>query len=351
MVQRNKRLANWPIIRLVGNWRADVFAAILRHHCLRRSEPTRRNENSMSRKSPKLGFLLSLVVALLVSSMVASGPIVSMPGPVDIEGTQSRRQLWLVPSTDPSVLMRTTVFRPPGEGPFPLVVMNHGTTQNPVHRQYFPILEFEAAALWFVEQGFVVAAPQRPGHGETGGIFLEDQANCAPSDFLDAGRAGAANIQSAIDYMMTQSFVLKDGVIVVGQSGGGWDTLALASQNPPMVRSAIEFEGGRGGHFGGKPNNNCHPENLVAAAREFGNTAQIPVLMIYTQNDTFFGPALSKQLYEAWTEAGGIAEYHLLAPFKEDGHFLLGYPDSVPVWSPIVAKFLGQHPWNGVATK
>jgi dienelactone hydrolase len=305
----------------------------------------------MSRKSPKLGFLLSLVVALLVSSMVASGPIVSMPGPVDIEGTQSRRQLWLVPSTDPSVLMRTTVFRPPGEGPFPLVVMNHGTTQNPVHRQYFPILEFEAAALWFVEQGFVVAAPQRPGHGETGGIFLEDQANCAPSDFLDAGRAGAANIQSAIDYMMTQSFVLKDGVIVVGQSGGGWDTLALASQNPPMVRSAIEFEGGRGGHFGGKPNNNCHPENLVAAAREFGNTAQIPVLMIYTQNDTFFGPALSKQLYEAWTEAGGIAEYHLLAPFKEDGHFLLGYPDSVPVWSPIVAKFLGQHPWNGVATK
>jgi dienelactone hydrolase len=334
-----------------GNWRADLFAAILRHHYLRRSKPTRRNENFMSRESPKLGFLLSLVVALLVSSMVVSGPIVSMPGPVDIEGTQSRRQLWLVPSTDPSVLMRTTVFRPPGEGPFPLVVMNHGTTQNPVHRQYFPILEFEAAALWFVEQGFVVAAPQRPGHGETGGIFLEDQANCAPSDFLDAGRAGAANIQSAIDYMMTQSFVLKDGVIVVGQSGGGWDTLALASQNPPMVRSAIEFEGGRGGHFGGKPNNNCHPENLVAAARELGSTAQIPVLMIYTQNDTFFGPALSKQLYEAWTEGGGIAEYHLLGPFKEDGHFLLGYPDSVPVWSPIVAKFLGQHPWNGVATK
>jgi hypothetical protein len=75
-----------------------------------------------------------------------------------------------------------------------------------------------------------------------------------------------------------------------------------------------DFEGGRGGHFVGKPNNNCQPDNLVAAARELGSTAQIPVLMIYTQNDTFFGPALSKRLYEAWTEAGGIAEYHLLAP-------------------------------------
>ena len=305
----------------------------------------------MSRESVKLRVLLSLVVALLVSSIAVGGPIVSMPGPVDIEGTQSRRQLWLVPSTDPSVLMRTTVFRPRGEGPFPLVVMNHGTAQDPVQRQYFPLLEFEAAALWFVEQGFVVAAPQRPGYGETGGVFLEDQANCAPSDFLNAGRAGAADIRSAIDYMTTQPFVLKDGVVVIGQSAGGWDTLTLASQNPPMVRATIDFEGGRGGHFRGKPNNNCQPDNLVAATRDLGSTAQIPVLMIYTENDTFFGPALSKRLYKAWTEAGGIAEYHLLAPFKEDGHFLVDDPASVPVWSPIVMKFLDRHFWNGLATK
>jgi len=38
--------------------------------------------------------------------------------------------------------------------------------------------------------------------------------------------------------------------------------------------------------------------------------------MIYTQNDTFLGPALSERLYEAWTEAGGIAVYHLLAPLS-----------------------------------
>jgi dienelactone hydrolase len=309
-----------------------------------------KNENSMSRESAKLGVLLSLVV-MLASSVAISGPIISMPGPVDIEGTQSRRQLWLVPSTDPSVLMRTTVFRPPGEGPFPLVVMNHGTTQNAVQRQYFPLLEFEAAALWFVEQGFVVAAPQRPGYGETGGIFLEDQASCAPSDFLNAGRSGAAEIQSVIDYMTTQPFVLKDGIVVVGQSAGGWDTLALASQNPSMVRAGIAFEGGRGGHFGGKPNNNCQPDNLVAAARELGSTARIPVLMIYTQNDTFFGPVLSNRLYEAWTGGGGIAEYHLLPPFKEDGHFFVDYPDAVSVWSPIVTKFLGLRPSNGIATK
>jgi hypothetical protein len=99
------------------------------------------------------------VVSLWLSSIAAAGPIVSIPGPVDAEGKPSNRQLWRVPSTDPDVLMFTTVFRPSGTGPFPLVVMNHGTTQDPIQRQYFPLLEFEAAALWFVRQGFVVAAP------------------------------------------------------------------------------------------------------------------------------------------------------------------------------------------------
>jgi dienelactone hydrolase len=283
--------------------------------------------------------------------MVTAGPIVSMPGPVDVEGGQSRRQLWLIPSTDPSVLMRSTVFRPPGDGPFPLVVMNHGTTGNAVQRQYFPILEFEAAALWFAKQGFAVVAPQRPGHGETGGVFLEDLANCEVDDFLRVGRAAAANIQSAIDYMTTQSFVQKDGVVVVGQSAGGWDTLALAAQNPPAVRALIEFEGGRGGHFGGKPNQNCKPDNLVKAAAELGSTSRIPTLWFYTENDTFFGPALSRRMFDAWTAAGGIAEYHLMPPFKEDGHFFVDYPDAVPVWSPIVSKFLALHPYGGQASK
>jgi dienelactone hydrolase len=89
------------------------------------------------------------------------------------------------------------------------------------HGQYFPLLEFEAAALWFVRQGFVVAAPQRPGHGETGGVFLEDEGDCSAAAFLAVGRAGAADIAKAIDYTANQSFVRSDHVIVVGRSVGG----------------------------------------------------------------------------------------------------------------------------------
>jgi dienelactone hydrolase len=287
--------------------------------------------------------LSCLAASLWLSSLAAAGPIASIPGPVGAEGTQGRRQLWRVPSTDPDVLMFTTVFRPPGDGPFSLVVMNHGTTQNPVQRQYFPLLEFEAAALWFMHQGFVVAAPQRPGHGETGGIFLENQADCSAAAFIAAGRAGADNIQKTIDYMTTRSFVRPDHVIVVGQSAGGWDTLTLASQNPAL-RAAISFDGGRGGHFQGRPNNNCRPDQLVDAAGILGRSDQVPTLWIYAENDSYFGPKLSKRMFEAWTGAGGKAEYHLLPAFGVEGHLLVDYPQAVDVWAPIVKRFLADHP-------
>ena len=190
---------------------------------------------------------------------------------------------------------------------------------------------------------FVVAAPQRPGHGETGGVYLENVGDCREANFIAAGRAGAANIQKTIDYMTTQLFVRRDHVIVLGQSAGGWDALALASENPDL-RAVLNFDGGRGGHFQGRPNNNCRPDQLVDAVRTLGPTDRVPTLLIYAENDTFFGPKLSKSMFEAWTGAGGQGEYHLMPPFDVEGHLLVDYPKAVDIWAPIVKRFLAEHP-------
>ena len=47
-------------------------------------------------------------------------------------------------------------------------------------------------------------------------------------------------------------------------------------------------------------------------------------------------------MYEAFTAAGGKAEYHLMPPFGDDGHFFIGSPDTIPLWSPLVTKFLDE---------
>jgi pimeloyl-ACP methyl ester carboxylesterase len=143
--------------------------------------------------------------------------------------------------------------------------------------------------------------------------------------------------------MTEQKMAAPDSAIVIGQSAGGWGAIALSSQNLPSVKAIITFAAGRGGRVGGKPNNNCAPDKLVEATAAFGRTARTPMLWFYIENDTFFGPDLSKRMHAAYTGAGGSAEYHLMPPFGGEGHFFIDSPDAIPQWSPLVSQFLDKH--------
>jgi dienelactone hydrolase len=257
-----------------------------------------------------------------------------------------QEEIWAVPITLPMIAY---VVRPVGKGPFPLVVMNHGVAMNAGERGFFPLVEFKDAAKWFARKGYMVIAPAGSGYGaaalddpERGlfSLFYSKIGSCDNPNFRDAGLAVALVDKWIIEYLTDQNLIVPDNVIVVGQSAGGWAAIALSSQNLPSVRAIITFAAGRGGRVGGKPNNNCAPEKLVTAAGEFGRTARVPMLWIYAANDTFFGPALSARMHEAYTRAGGSAEYHMLPPFGSDGHFLIGSPDAIPLWAPLVTQFI-----------
>ena len=142
--------------------------------------------------------------------------------------------------------------------------------------------------------------------------------------------------------MTAEKRIMPKDVIVVGQSAGGWASIALSSLNPPQVKAIITFAAGRGGRVGGKPNNNCAPDTLVEATREFSRTSRVPMLWIYIENDTIFGPAQSKRMHEAFTAAAGKAEYCLVPPFGNEGHFFIGCPEAISIWSPLVTKFLDE---------
>jgi dienelactone hydrolase len=260
-----------------------------------------------------------------------------------------QEEVWALPYPQP---MFAYLVRPVGDGPFPLVVMNHGVSLNARERGFFPLVEFRGAALWFARRGYLVVAPTGTGYGAAAidlpdkglyGPFFSKIGNCDNPNFRDPGLA-VANVDSwIIDYMASQGLGVAKDATIVGQSAGGWAAIALSSQNPPPVRAIITFAAGRGGRVDGKPNNNCAPEKLVEATREFGSTARIPMLWIYTENDTFFGPSLSRQMHEAYTDAGGTAEYHLLPPFGNEGHFLIDSDDAIPIWAPLVTQFLDKH--------
>ncbi|HEY7971605.1 MAG TPA: dienelactone hydrolase family protein [Xanthobacteraceae bacterium] len=238
--------------------------------------------------------------------------------------------------------MATRIVRPPGAGPFPLVVINHASTESAERRALLPEPSYAALTEWFVKRGYLVALPQRPGHGRTGGPYLEDQGGCDDADYARAGRGGATSIEAALAAMFARSDVRKTGALVVGHSAGGWGALALASRNPRGVAAIIDFAGGRGGRSFDHANNNCAPERLIEAAREFGSTARVPTLWIYAENDSYFAPWLVQRMADAWRARGGRVDLAIVPAFGREGHRLAEADDGPAVWAPVIAQFLAR---------
>jgi dienelactone hydrolase len=274
----------------------------------------------------------------LAATAAAAAQTVAQPQ--SAEDRVQHRQLWLLSIPGERVRMHAYVFRPPGLGPFPLAVINHGSIQAGPVREKYRMPDYPVATQWFLDRGYAVVLPQRPGHGETGGPYFEDQGMCVDPDYRQSGVRTADSIVAAIDDMRAQPFVQSTGVVVVGQSAGGWGALALASRNLPSVTAVVNFAGGRGGRSDNRPNNNCAPDRLVTASADFGRTARTPTLWFYAENDTYFGPTLSRRMASAFRSVGGNITYRLLPPSGTEGHLLVHSRDAAALWQPILTRFL-----------
>jgi dienelactone hydrolase len=233
-----------------------------------------------------------------------------------------REQLWILPGADPSVPLRTTVFKPRDEPSHPrpkrpLAIINHGSDEG---REATSMPVFYWLSRWFVERGYVVVLPQRRGHGATGGEAKEARDSCSDPDHYTAGMEAADDIEGALRFMRTQDFIDPARIAVVGVSTGGWGALALAARNPEGVRLIINFSGGRGARAYGFANSICAPDRLIRAASAFAQTAHVPSLWLYSANDSYFGPALASSMAAAWNNAGGKASLKALKAYGSEGH-------------------------------
>ena len=66
--------------------------------------------------------------------------------------------------------MTGVVFLPPGKGPFPVVVYSHGRSGTEVERARTRPPGMQSHVRYWIDRGFAVVAPIRPGYGATGGV-------------------------------------------------------------------------------------------------------------------------------------------------------------------------------------
>ncbi len=263
-------------------------------------------------------------------------------GPATGRWREQTHQVPVLAANGATRLIRMRLCRPEGVEAAPLVLINHGSPPNSADRAGFVPTRCESeAARWFLTRGFAVGAPLRRGYGASGGAYVEGS-SCPGADYFASGQEGARDIAGALAYARALPAVdASRPAVVVGQSAGGWAALGLSGQNPEGVGAVISMAGGRGGWSNG-PNTNCRPDKLASDAGRFGTTARLPTLWVYTENDSYFAPAIAHAMHRAYTGAGGLAELHQLGPWGRDGHGLFFGQNGSETWGPLAEAFLRQ---------
>jgi len=288
-------------------------------------------------------FALALPVLVAAGVPLRADPnatVASIYGPFGPEGQRMREQFWLLPSGDPAIAQRATVFRPAGSGEtrLPLVVINHGTSEANRISVSMPVYYW--LSRWFVERGYAVVLPQRRGHGATGGNLVEAIGDCSSPHHYRSGLIAAEDVGAAVSYMAQQPFVDPARIVVAGISTGGWASLALAGSRPDLVAAVVNFAGGRGGHAWGRNGAVCGEAELIEAAGEYAHTARAPTLWLYAQNDSYFGPKLAARMAAAWKAGGGGVEYVPLGAYGQEGHAIADDRAGWDLWGDSLDRFL-----------
>jgi dienelactone hydrolase len=231
-----------------------------------------------------------------------------------------------------------TVYKPEGTGPFPFVVLNHGRAGTAVERAQVRRWRYTDASRWLVQQGFAVFVATRRGYGDTGGTDVEQNYNCANPWYAEAMAGGVQSVLSVIAYAKAQPFVDRNRFLVMGQSVGGYLSVGTGAAHPEGLVAVINFAGGHGGRPDRDPGNPCEAQKLKKVFEDAGKVSRVPALWVYTENDAYFGPTHTKEWHQAFTAAGGRADFRMLPPFGTDGHTL--FVRGIKIWHPLVLEFL-----------
>jgi dienelactone hydrolase len=185
---------------------------------------------------------------------------------------------------------------------------------------------------YFMQRGYLVAVPMRQGFSKSTGMYIGAGCNIESN-----GRVQAEDVQTVLDYLVAQPQVDKDKLVVMGQSHGGWTTLAFGTLNYPGVKGLVNISGGlRQDQCAG------WETTLARAAGNYGAETKVPSLWFYGDNDSFFSSYTFRGMHESYTANRGKATLVAFGKFGTDAHRMFAVRAGQKIWQPEVSKFLQQ---------
>src|SRR5262245_6831164 len=265
---------------------------------------------------------------------------VTMPGAVVpwMRGKSELLQTDLV-EDGRAVRLEAVIFKPPGTGPFPLAVINHGSTGSGDNPALFAETWFhEGLADFLNERGWIVTFPQRRGRGKSAGLYDEgisaDRAKGYtgdPTRSLAGADRALRDIEAAIAALRRRPDVAPSPILIGGQSRGGAMAVAYAGAHPDEVFGVINFVGGwlGEGHSAAQTVN----QTLFGRGVRFSGR----MLWLYGRPDPFYSIPHSRESFAAFEKAGGRGTFLEFDVPDGNGHYLMGYSR---LWSASVGDYL-----------
>ena len=241
------------------------------------------------------------------------------------------------------------MYKPDGNGPFPLVIYNHGSRSGQEHVE----IPWKGIAAILVPQGYAVLVPERRGYGKSDGPTYDEEVQGDRGDrMMKRFREEASDVLAGIDYLKqsergpllqidrattTSARNLIDfrRVAIMGWSHGGVVSLLTASERHEFVALVDQA----GGALTWNSSTTLQRE-LPAAARKI----KIPGLCMDAENDATTDAA--KVVGEAIKNSGEWEKTIIYPPFTPTtnpshiapGHLIFG--QGVSIWQNDLLEFL-----------
>lgn len=236
--------------------------------------------------------------------------------------------------TSGSLTLQGFLYRPPGDGPFPAVLWNHGSEK-------LPGAQPELAA-FYVTHGYVFFVPHRHGHGKSPGdhiMDLEQRLQRLPADvrqheIVRLHEKYNDDVAAAAAWLAGQPFVDRDRMVMSGVSYGGIQTVLSAARGLGMKGYAAFAPGAMSW------SNRALQERLIVAARN----AKAPVFVLQAANDYSIKPV--ETLGTELAQRGPPNRAKLYPAFGDDnrlGHSAFATWDlGTQVWGDDVLAFFAE---------
>jgi dienelactone hydrolase len=237
------------------------------------------------------------------------------------------------------VRLEVVTFKPDGAGPFPLLLVNHGSTGRGSNPALFRQTAWSfAIADVFTRKGWLVAFPQRRGRGNSDGRYDEgfepDRARgytCEPVGSLAGADRALEDVAAAMLALRSRPEVDRGRVLIGGISRGGVLSIAYAGAHPGEVLGVINFVGGWLG-------TGCGTAGAVNGALfTRGGRFRGPTLWLYGRDDPFYPIGHSRANFAAFQSAGGKGDFFAFDVPGKNGHAVNAFPE---LWTDRLETFM-----------